>query len=207
MPSTPWLRRKRPPRSCGGIRPARQDAATNMKITAQDLLRLGIIDGIIPEPIGGAHRDGIEVVRAAGETIVQALTAYDDLAPGRNPQGKARKISVHGPGRLRAASAQKSAIFLVLLLAKQAYNAGQIGGSRGARRRKQRANFDLTSQRRSWPRCARGTAYASFKFCHGRSCGVRGGCWPPRWAAAASSRRLISSRCRRRRARCSPRRA
>ena len=57
------------------------DAATNMKITAQDLLRLGIIDGIIAEPVGGAHRDGVEVVRATGETIVQALAAYDNVGP------------------------------------------------------------------------------------------------------------------------------
>src|SRR5215471_522679 len=34
-----------------------QDAATSMKITAQDLLRFGIIDHIVEEPIGGAHRD------------------------------------------------------------------------------------------------------------------------------------------------------
>ena len=34
-----------------------QDAATNMKITAQDLTRFGVIDEIIPEPVGGAHRD------------------------------------------------------------------------------------------------------------------------------------------------------
>ena len=58
-----------------------QDAATNMKITAQDLLRLGIIDGIIAEPVGGAHRDGVEVVRSTGETVIQALAAYDDLTP------------------------------------------------------------------------------------------------------------------------------
>ncbi len=58
------------------------DAATNMKITAQDLLKLGIIDGIIAEPVGGAHRDGVEVVRAAGDTIVKALASYDDLLPG-----------------------------------------------------------------------------------------------------------------------------
>jgi acetyl-CoA carboxylase carboxyl transferase subunit alpha len=57
------------------------DAATNMKITAQDLLRLGVIDGIIPEPIGGAHRDGAEVVKAAGRTIIQALAAYDHVEP------------------------------------------------------------------------------------------------------------------------------
>jgi len=58
------------------------DAATNMKITAQDLLRLGVVDGIIAEPIGGAHRDGIEVVRATGDIIVEALADYDDLTPG-----------------------------------------------------------------------------------------------------------------------------
>ncbi len=57
------------------------DAATNMKITAQDLLRLGIIDGIIPEPVGGAHRDGVEVVKAAGDTILAALASFDDLTP------------------------------------------------------------------------------------------------------------------------------
>ena len=57
------------------------DAATNMKITAQDLLKLGIIDGIIAEPIGGAHRDGSEVMRATGDTIVGALVAYDHLSP------------------------------------------------------------------------------------------------------------------------------
>jgi acetyl-CoA carboxylase carboxyl transferase subunit alpha len=57
------------------------DAATNMKITALDLLRLGIIDGIIPEPIGGAHRDGIKVVRATGDIIVEAIADFDELSP------------------------------------------------------------------------------------------------------------------------------
>ena len=58
-----------------------QDAATNMKITAQDLLKLGVVDGIIPEPAGGAHRDGVEVVRATGDVIVKALADYDDMSP------------------------------------------------------------------------------------------------------------------------------
>ena len=58
-----------------------QDAATNMKITAQDLLKLGVVDGIIPEPVGGAHRDGVEVVRATGGVIVKALADYDDMTP------------------------------------------------------------------------------------------------------------------------------
>jgi acetyl-CoA carboxylase carboxyl transferase subunit alpha len=46
-----------------------RDAATNMKITAQDLLELKIIDGIIPEPIGGAHRDHAATIARVGDTI------------------------------------------------------------------------------------------------------------------------------------------
>jgi acetyl-CoA carboxylase carboxyl transferase subunit alpha len=86
------------------------DAATNMKITAQDLLRLGIIDGIIPEPVGGAHRDGIEVVRATGETIVQALNAYEGLTPAEIRKERREKFLAMG----RASSphsAQESATF------------------------------------------------------------------------------------------------
>ena len=50
-----------------------QDAATAMKITAQDLLRFGIIDEVIPEPAGGAHRAPDEAVDIAGEAIATAL--------------------------------------------------------------------------------------------------------------------------------------
>ena len=46
-----------------------KDAATNMKITAQDLLGLKIIDEIIPEPLGGAHRAPDKVIAEAGEKI------------------------------------------------------------------------------------------------------------------------------------------
>jgi len=53
-----------------------QDAATNMKITAQDLIRFGVIDQIITEPIGGAHRDPAAAIAAAGEAIAAAL---DDM--------------------------------------------------------------------------------------------------------------------------------
>jgi acetyl-CoA carboxylase carboxyl transferase subunit alpha len=50
-----------------------QDAATNMKITAADLSHFGIIDGIITEPIGGAHRDPAATMAAAGEAIANSL--------------------------------------------------------------------------------------------------------------------------------------
>ena len=57
------------------------DAAAAMKITAQDLLELKVIDGIIKEPIGGAHRGPNEAIDAAGNTIEQALRELDMHAP------------------------------------------------------------------------------------------------------------------------------
>jgi acetyl-CoA carboxylase carboxyl transferase subunit alpha len=53
-----------------------QEAATNMKITAQDLLRFGIIDKVLPEPTGGAHRDVTAMMSAAGDAIAEA---FNDL--------------------------------------------------------------------------------------------------------------------------------
>ncbi len=53
-----------------------QEAATSMKITAQDLLRFGVIDEIVKEPVGGAHRDPATIIAATGDAIAHAL---DDL--------------------------------------------------------------------------------------------------------------------------------
>jgi acetyl-CoA carboxylase carboxyl transferase subunit alpha len=50
-----------------------EDAALSMKITAQDLVRFGIIDTIVLEPTGGAHRDPSATIAAAGEAIADAL--------------------------------------------------------------------------------------------------------------------------------------
>ncbi|MGP8120478.1 MAG: acetyl-CoA carboxylase carboxyltransferase subunit alpha [Xanthobacteraceae bacterium] len=55
-----------------------QEAATNMKITAQDLLRFGVIDSILKEPAGGAHRDPDAMIATTGEAIARAL---DELRP------------------------------------------------------------------------------------------------------------------------------
>ena len=51
-----------------------QDAATNMKITAEDLMRFGVIDEIVPEPVGGAHRDPTAAIAATGTAIGTALS-------------------------------------------------------------------------------------------------------------------------------------
>ncbi len=51
------------------------DAATAMKITAQDLLALKVIDSVIPEPVGGAHRDRAAAVAAVGDAIAASLAS------------------------------------------------------------------------------------------------------------------------------------
>jgi len=56
-----------------------QDAATNMKITAQDMVRFGVIDTIIAEPTGGAHRDATAAISATGDAIANALNELKGL--------------------------------------------------------------------------------------------------------------------------------
>src|SRR3977135_835253 len=46
-----------------------EDAATNMKITSQDLLKFGITAVIVAEPVGGAHRDPDAAINLAGDAI------------------------------------------------------------------------------------------------------------------------------------------
>ncbi len=57
-----------------------EDAATNMKITAQDLLKFGIIDRIITEPVGGAHRDSDAMAATVGDAIEEALKDLGHLS-------------------------------------------------------------------------------------------------------------------------------
>ena len=56
-----------------------QDAATNMKITAADLTAFGIIDGIVTEPVGGAHRDPAAAIAATGEVVAKAFAELKGL--------------------------------------------------------------------------------------------------------------------------------
>jgi len=58
-----------------------QEAAASMKITAQDLLRLGVVDTIVAEPTGGSHRDPAAAIAATGEAIGAALAELHGLDP------------------------------------------------------------------------------------------------------------------------------
>jgi len=50
-----------------------------MKITAQDMVRFGVIDTVVLEPTGGAHRDPPAAIAAAGEAIDNALSELRPL--------------------------------------------------------------------------------------------------------------------------------
>jgi acetyl-CoA carboxylase carboxyl transferase subunit alpha len=56
-----------------------QEAATNLKITAQDLARFGVIDAVLKEPPGGAHRDPDAMIKATGDAIAQAFNDMRSL--------------------------------------------------------------------------------------------------------------------------------
>jgi acetyl-CoA carboxylase carboxyl transferase subunit alpha len=56
-----------------------QDAATSMKITAEDMVRFGVIDQVVAEPPGGAHRDPATAIASTGEAIADALGELSGL--------------------------------------------------------------------------------------------------------------------------------
>jgi acetyl-CoA carboxylase carboxyl transferase subunit alpha len=66
-----------------------QDAAAAMRISAQDCLNLKVIDAIIPEPVGGAHRAPEETILNVGEQIARALAEMDHT-PGEQLRSERR---------------------------------------------------------------------------------------------------------------------
>ena len=57
------------------------DAAEAMRVTAQHLLELKVIDRIVPEPVGGAHRDPAGMARALGAALAEELDSLAKLSP------------------------------------------------------------------------------------------------------------------------------
>ena len=81
------------------------EAAESMRITAPDLLKLGVIDAIVPEPVGGAHRDwdgAAGHLRAAIREELRDLTSQsrEDLVAGRYE--KFRRIGAFEEGAMPA---------------------------------------------------------------------------------------------------------
>jgi acetyl-CoA carboxylase carboxyl transferase subunit alpha len=69
-----------------------QEAANSMKITAQDMLKFGVIDRILTEPPGGAHRDPSAMIARTGEAIAQAFTELHNLDAGGIRQHRRQKF-------------------------------------------------------------------------------------------------------------------
>jgi acetyl-CoA carboxylase carboxyl transferase subunit alpha len=59
------------------------EAAEAMRVTAGDLLQLEVIDRIIPEPVGGAHRNPEEAIATLGEAVLEELDALKALDPAQ----------------------------------------------------------------------------------------------------------------------------
>ena len=73
-----------------------QDAAANMRITAQDLLKFGIVDQIIAEPPGGAHTSPELAIATAGSAIAQALSELKPLSAAEIRNSRADKFLAMG---------------------------------------------------------------------------------------------------------------
>ncbi|GAA0326454.1 acetyl-CoA carboxylase carboxyltransferase subunit alpha [Sphingomonas oligophenolica] len=72
------------------------EAAEAMKVTAQDLKGLGVIDTIVPEPLGGAHRDPALAIASLGDAIDGALGELGNQGPAELRRGRREKFLAIG---------------------------------------------------------------------------------------------------------------
>jgi len=88
------------PEGCAAIlwktRDKAQEAATAMKLTAQDLLSLQVIDRIVEEPVGGAQRDVPAAINALGDAIEEELRELEKKEPGELREERRRKFLAIG---------------------------------------------------------------------------------------------------------------
>ena len=73
-----------------------RDAASAMKITAPDLMGLGIVDRTIPEPQGGAHADRDAAIQSVGDAVEEELEALDGLTPDQLRDQRAERFYAIG---------------------------------------------------------------------------------------------------------------
>jgi acetyl-CoA carboxylase carboxyl transferase subunit alpha len=88
------------PEGCAAIlwkdQSRKADAAEALKVTAPDLQKLNIIDGVIPEPLGGAHTDPMAVYEKVGETLEQTLTELEAMSGDELVEDRYRKFRALG---------------------------------------------------------------------------------------------------------------
>jgi len=72
------------------------EAAEAMRVTAQDLKSFGVIDTIVPEPVGGAHRDHAGAIANLGDAVEKALSDLSGLGRDELKRGRAAKFLAMG---------------------------------------------------------------------------------------------------------------
>src|SRR5215472_15915046 len=72
------------------------EAAERLKMTAPDLLRLGIVDRVVEEPAGGAHQDHDAAARAVDAAVAEALRALDGMPPEDLVEDRYRRFRAMG---------------------------------------------------------------------------------------------------------------
>ena len=89
-----------PPEGCAAIlwrdSGRKVQAAEALKLTAPDMLRLGIVDTIVPEPVGGAHNDPASAAGLLDRAILSALTAVKTLSPEARTEARYQKFRQMG---------------------------------------------------------------------------------------------------------------
>jgi acetyl-CoA carboxylase carboxyl transferase subunit alpha len=88
------------PEGCAAIlwkdQEKKPQAAEAMRITAPDLLELGVVDRIVPEPVGGAHTDPEAAAAAVGEAIAAELDALEKVGAAERRERRYRRFRVLG---------------------------------------------------------------------------------------------------------------
>ena len=72
------------------------EAATRLKITAPDLLQLGVVDLVVEEPTGGAHQDHDDAAARLDRALWAQLTALDGLSPDELVEDRYRRFRALG---------------------------------------------------------------------------------------------------------------
>jgi len=73
-----------------------EDAAEQMKITAQDLVKIGVVDRIVGEPAGGAHSDPETAIAAVGDAVEEELNSLSNLGPSELQTQRAERFYAIG---------------------------------------------------------------------------------------------------------------
>lgn len=88
------------PESCSSILwktwDYKEQAATELKLTAGDLRELGIIDGVISEPLGGAHRNWPETAESVKKQILESMKRLGKLKPDKLVDNRIEKYAAMG---------------------------------------------------------------------------------------------------------------